>query len=198
MASPRVASPGAPVVGAADPAPTAPAVLYSERVGPPVWWALPVAGMVASVALALAVSLGPGAAALGALGTVLLAAVSAVWLSRARLEVRSDGLAIDRVLLPLAVLRGVRALAPAEASRLRGAEYDPRGWYRIRGWVPTAVLLTLADPDDPTPFWYVSSRTPELAVAAVGRAVGVPDAVAPSASAEPADAVDGPAGAPGT
>jgi hypothetical protein len=169
------------------------AVLYSERIAPPLWWALPVAGMAASVALALAVSLGPGAAAVGALVTFGLAAAAAVVLSRARLEVRADAVAIDRVVLPLSVLRAARALPAAEAARLRGADYDPRGWYRIRGWVSTAVLLTLSDPLDPTPFWYVSSRTPELAVAAVARAVGA----APVAEPAPDQPPDQPPDPPG-
>lgn len=159
--------------GAARPA------LYAERIGAPLWWALPAAGMVASVALALAVALGPGAAALGALITVALIAAGAAALSRARLEVRTDGIAVDGVLLPMDTLRGARALSAAEAGRIRGPDYDPRGWYRIRGWVPTAVLLTLDDPLDPTPFWYVSSRRPELAVAALARAVGAPEPTPP-------------------
>lgn len=184
-ASPGSAAPAAApgAVGGAE----VPGVLYAERIGPPLWWALPAAGMVASVALALAVSLGPGAAALGALVTVALVAAGAGSLSRSRFEVHTDGLLVDRVLLPMDVLRGARALSAAESARVRGPDYDPRGWYRIRGWVPTAVLLTLADPLDPTPFWYVSSRRPELAVAAVARAVdapAAPDAAAPDAVGE--------------
>lgn len=173
------AAPAGPVPPAggrlADSTVPAAGVLYAERIGPPLWWALPAAGMVASVALALAVSLGPGAAALGALVTVALVAAGAGSLSRARLEVRSDGVLVDRVLLPLHALGGARALSATEAAGVRGRDYDPRGWYRIRGWVSSAVLLTLADPLDPTPFWYVSSRRPELAVAALARAVGAPD-----------------------
>lgn len=149
------------------------AVIYHERLGPPLWWAVPVVGMVASVAVALAAAVGPGAAAEGAAVALVLAVVGTVGLSRAVLDVRSDGIRVDRAVLPLTVLTGARALDPAQAAQLRGPGYDPRGWYRLRGWIPGAVLLTLSDPVDPTTFWYVSSRRPELAVAAVARAVGV-------------------------
>lgn len=148
-------------------------VIYHERLGPPLRWAIPVIGMVASVAVALAAAVGPGAAAEGAAVTLLLAVVGTVGLSRAVLDVRSDGIRVDRAVLPLTVLTGARALDPAQSAQLRGPGYDPRGWYRLRGWIPGAVLLTLSDPVDPTTFWYVSSRRPELAVAAVARAVGV-------------------------
>jgi len=159
-----------------------PTVLYHERLGPPLWWAVPVAGMAASVALALAAAVGPGAATAGASVTVLVAAVGALVLSRAVFDVRSDGIRVDRAVLPLEVLSGARALAPDRATQLRGPGYDPRGWYRLRGWIPGAVLLTLADPVDPTTFWFVSSRAPELAVAAIARAVGALPLRAPAAT----------------
>jgi hypothetical protein len=36
-----------------------------------------------------------------------------------------------------------------------------------RPWVPTAVLVRLADPADPTPYWVVGSRRPAELAAAV-------------------------------
>ena len=170
-----VTSTPAPSIPGLPPGAGRPTVFYREHLSPPLWWGLPVAGMVASVAAALAAALGPGAAALGALITALIGVAGGVGLSRARLEVRQDGIRVDRVVLPWAILTGARALGPAEAGRLRGQGYDPRGWYRLRGWIPGAVLFTVADPDDPTPFWYVSSRTPELAVAAVAAAAAAED-----------------------
>ncbi len=163
---------GQPAAGGRAVEEPSPSVLYHERLGPPLWWAVPVAGMAASVALALAAAVGPGAATAGATVTVLLAAAGALVLSRAVLDVRTDGVRVDRAVLPLEVLSGARALPPDQAAQLRGREYDPHGWYRLRGWIPGAVLLTLVDPLDPTTFWFVSSRAPELAVAAVARAVG--------------------------
>ncbi len=163
---------GQPAAGGRAVEGSSPTVLYHERLGPPLWWAVPVAGMAASVALALAAAVGPGAATVGATVTVLLAAVGSLVLSRAVLDVRTDGVRVDRAVLPFEVLSGARALSPDQATQLRGPGYDPRGWYRLRGWIPGAVLLTLVDPVDPTTFWFVSSRAPELAVAAVARAVG--------------------------
>jgi hypothetical protein len=31
----------------------------------------------------------------------------------------------------------------------------------IRGWVDPVVRVTLEDPDDPTPYWLISTRRPE-------------------------------------
>lgn len=44
---------------------------------------------------------------------------------------------------------------------------DARTWKVIRAWLPRGVLVTINDPADPTPSWYVSSRNPEKLVAAL-------------------------------
>jgi len=187
---------GQPAAGGRAVGGPSPTVLHHERLGPPLWWAVPVAGMAASVALALAAAVGPGAATVGATVTVLLAAVGSLVLSRAVLDVRTDGVRVDRAVLPLDVITGARALAADQATQLRGPGYDPRGWYRLRGWIPGAVQFTLADPVDPTTFWFVSSRAPELAVAAVARAVGAlppsDDGVSTTAIRRPPPFVDRP------
>ena len=30
----------------------------------------------------------------------------------------------------------------------------------LRSWIPTAVRVDLNDPDDPTPYWFISTRKP--------------------------------------
>jgi hypothetical protein len=37
----------------------------------------------------------------------------------------------------------------------------------LRSWVPTAVRIDLVDPDDPTPYWFVSTRRPDELVRAL-------------------------------
>ena len=47
---------------------------------------------------------------------------------------------------------GVLALATATG---------PRAFLVIRGWVDPVVRVTLDDPNDPTPYWLISTRRPE-------------------------------------
>ena len=50
----------------------------------------------------------------------------------------------------------------------RGAALaDARSWSLVRGWIPTGVSITVNDPADPTPTWYLSTRRPEKLVAAL-------------------------------
>ena len=38
---------------------------------------------------------------------------------------------------------------------------DARAYLCIRGWIPTGIRVAVADPQDPTPYWLVSTRRPE-------------------------------------
>ncbi|MFM6967725.1 MAG: DUF3093 domain-containing protein [Microbacteriaceae bacterium] len=46
---------------------------------------------------------------------------------------------------------------------------DARAWKLIRAWIPTGVRVDVRDANDPTPYWYMSSRHPERLVAALNR-----------------------------
>jgi hypothetical protein len=72
---------------------------------------------------------------------------------RARIEVEQTG--------PAEPLR-------REAARAaRGVDLDARAWLVLRGWVDGVVRVPVLDPDDPAPYWLVSTRHPEALVAAL-------------------------------
>ncbi|MGW9267500.1 DUF3093 family protein, partial [Gordonia terrae] len=50
-----------------------------------------------------------------------------------------------------------------------------------RSWVKTMVLIVLDDPDDPTPYWLVSTRRPAELLAALGIEDAAADRPAPTA-----------------
>ena len=49
----------------------------------------------------------------------------------------------------------------------RGPGLDPRSWHVIRGGIDGIVVIDVTDPDDPTPVWVISSRTPDRFAAAL-------------------------------
>jgi hypothetical protein len=57
------------------------------------------------------------------------------------------------------------------AREQRGVFLDARAWLVIRAWVDPVVRIELGDPEDPAPYWLVSSRKPQELVAAL-RAAG--------------------------
>jgi hypothetical protein len=82
-------------------------------------------------------------------------------------EVTPTSLAAGRARLPLDLIGSVTAYRGDDATAQRGPRLDARAWLLIRGWVSPVVRVELLDPNDPTPYWIVSSRTPEALVSAI-------------------------------
>jgi hypothetical protein len=55
-----------------------------------------------------------------------------------------------------------------ESKRMAlGPQLDPAAHVLHRPWVPAAVRLEILDPEDPTPYWVVSTRRPDRLLAEV-------------------------------
>ncbi|MDR7329488.1 DUF3093 domain-containing protein [Corynebacterium guangdongense] len=145
---------------------TATEVIYRERQWVPWYWWLLAAGVVALISVQLANNrngwwLVGSALVFGALAAWLLTHWSRTVL---RVELDSDGtrwLVAGEANLPADVVS--RSLAvPATAKRnAMGRQLDPAAFVISHGWVPEMVMLVLDDPNDPTPYWLLSSRNPE-------------------------------------
>ncbi|MHB1172974.1 MAG: DUF3093 domain-containing protein [Lacisediminihabitans sp.] len=91
-------------------------------------------------------------------------------LSSPVVEVTTEQFVAGRASLPLDFAGGVTAYSGDEATLERGQRLDARAWLLIRGWVGPVVKVELTDPQDPTPYWLVSARRPEMIVAAISEA----------------------------
>ncbi|RJK96509.1 DUF3093 domain-containing protein [Vallicoccus soli] len=153
-------------------------------------WATLVA-LALSAWLVMLVVLGPLGALWTALAVLLLGGTGLVR-SAAVVEVRLGGdgeLRAGRARLPLSVAGAVVPLDAERAAHARGPGIDARAYHLLRGWVPTAVLVEVRDPRDPTPYWYVSTRRPERLARALEEArpgaAGAPSRGAPGDGAGP-------------
>jgi len=145
--------------------PPEPQLEYRERLRTPLWW-YPV-GLLVAVILAAEFQLS-GNALIQWLPFVALPALTivVVWsLGRARLAISADELSIRGAHVPLHFVSGVVALDARTLRRLIGREGDPRAYVSIRPWIGPGVQLQLDDPDDPTPYWVISTRHPDQVVA---------------------------------
>lgn len=153
-----------------------PAVLYSERQPVPLsWWLI-----------------GVGVAALlgwqgqmkrewywGVIvAVVALAAV--VWVlvytSRNRVVVERDAsgevwLRTGGASLPRSAVSRTVPVPPTARQAAMGRQLDPAAFVVHRTWIPAMAMLVLDDPDDPTPYWLVSTSEPEALLAAFGAPV---------------------------
>jgi hypothetical protein len=103
------------------------------------------------------------------LGIVAVGAL--LWLSRVEIQVVGTGedveLLAGQAHLPASVVARTAAIPRSAKSAALGRQLDPAAIVLHRTWVGPMVLVVLDDPDDPTPYWLVSSRDPEKLIAAL-------------------------------
>lgn len=105
--------------------------------------------------------------------TALVLGLLVAWTPR--VEVSYGVLRAGRAHMPLRLLDGAEALGGEAARLARGPQLDARAYLCLRGWIPAVVRIHLADPQDPTPYWLVSTRRPEALVAALGDPAAAPE-----------------------
>ncbi|MEU0042979.1 DUF3093 domain-containing protein [Streptomyces werraensis] len=136
-------------------------LLYDERLtAPKAWWG---AAMLFGIALALIfLPYGPVAALIGMSFGTCLAGMYVSAQGSTRIRVTADMLFVADARIPLATLGKPEALHGEEARAWRTYKADMRAFMVMRSVVPGAVRVEVLDPEDPTPYLYLSSRTPEL------------------------------------
>ena len=132
---------------------------YREKLWPSPWLFIIIALVIpASLLVFLPISL-----LVGVLTAAGLYLGSAALLVLASPTVRVSGgvLTAGRATIETTLLGDAVPFEGAEATLERGQRLDARAWLCLRGWVDPVVKIPLEDPDDPTPYWLVSSRNPE-------------------------------------
>jgi hypothetical protein len=149
---------------------TSSGVTYREPLRTPWWWY--------PVSIGIAVLLGgefhlSGIRLTSWLPFVVLIplAVVIVWsMGRSAVEISGGELRIRGAHLPLKYVSGAVALDALTLRRVVGREGDPAAFVSIRPWIGPGVQVWLDDPEDPTPYWVISSRHPSRVVDALRRA----------------------------
>ena len=154
---------------------TSQTVRYRERLWVPWWW-WPI-GFGAAVVLATEVNLRVAALPHLLPHAVLSAAAAGIllWLSRSEVQVVATSPGGDpeaelwagQAHIPASVVARSAVVPKSAKSAALGRQLDPAAFVLHRAWVGPMALLVLDDPDDPTPYWLVSSRHPERVLAAL-------------------------------
>jgi len=163
--------PAPPAPGAPGPAGAAPHV-FRERLWPGplgIVLVLALAGTFAIVFVPVDTVL---ALVVGSL--VLLGAVLVVVLGTPRVAVERHELVAGSAHIPVRLLAAPRPLDRDQVRVAMGPGLDARAYVCLRAWVGSAVRVEVRDPQDPTPYWIVSTRHPDALVAALLRAGAAP------------------------
>ncbi|MEV4616292.1 DUF3093 domain-containing protein [Kitasatospora sp. NPDC049258] len=145
--------------------------MYDERLTVPrSWWLLPVATGLSLALIMLRLS------ELGALAGLVVGFVAAAAAisnyGSARIRVVQGSLVAGQARIPVGALGEARPLDRAEALAWRSVKADPRAFMLLRSYVPTALRVEISDPADPTPYVYLSTRSPQRLAEAIEAARG--------------------------
>ncbi|MEW2410408.1 DUF3093 domain-containing protein [Streptomyces griseoviridis] len=133
---------------------------YEERLtAPRSWWLI---SLMVGVALAL-IMLPFGTLPLlgGLVGGTAVAAVMASAYGSVRIRVVGGSLIAGEAKIPLSALGSSEILDADEARAWRTHKADTRAFLLLRAYIPTALRVEVTDPQDPTPYLYLSTREPE-------------------------------------
>jgi len=159
---------------------------YRERLSVPWWWwlaALALAGMMAAE-----IFLGrPGLLTYLPYAVLVPAVLFGLWrLGRIDITVDDTELRVDDARLPREFVAEVVPLDANARRDLLGPHADPLAFVIQRPWIGGAVQVVLDDPDDPTPYWVISSRRPGRLAAALAPGSAGPSAPLRQGGASPA------------
>ncbi|WP_329137424.1 DUF3093 domain-containing protein [Streptomyces sp. NBC_01476] len=133
---------------------------YDERLTVPrSWWVLAV-GVGVAFALIL-FPFGPLPILAGLVGGAALAMMGVSSYGSARIRVVAGSLLAGKARIPLDALGEAVVLDAQEAVAWRLHKADPRAFMLMRSYVPTALKVEVVDPADPTPYLYLSTRSPQ-------------------------------------
>ncbi|MFE6753724.1 DUF3093 domain-containing protein [Streptomyces sp. NPDC057684] len=105
----------------------------------------------------------------GLVGGTAAAAVVTSSYGSVRIRVVADSLVAGDAKIPLSALGDAEILDAEGARAWRTHKADPRAFMLLRSYVPTALRVDVIDPQDPTPYVYLSTRDPKGLAKALGK-----------------------------
>lgn len=143
-----------------------------ERLGLP-WWTWP-PGLLVAALLALEITMALPAVPLWIPYAVLLPLAAVVLWRLGRMHVGvgpgpdgEDEIWAGPAHLPTRLVGRTDVVRGEDKRAALGPQLDPAAYVLHRPWVAAAVRLEVIDPDDPTPYWVISTRRPERLLATV-------------------------------
>ncbi|WP_370289078.1 DUF3093 domain-containing protein [Nocardioides sp.] len=155
---------------------------YRERLRVPLrWWAQGTM-LIATFWLAMVVALAEKAPLLPWVITAALLLLLAAFLRSyggAPVVVHDGWFVAGHARIEVRHLGEAEALDAEQSNRVAGRDADVRAYLLLRPYLRRSVRVPITDPDDPVPYWLVSSRHPRALAGALNEARarhGSPDA----------------------
>ncbi len=134
--------------------------LYKERVLPTVYFyiasiTLPLSLFLVALPFSEVVSI---SLALASIPAVLVLS----WLGSPLISLTQQTLSIGQASIETKYLGKAEVVSPENAFQERGSKLDSRAFTKFQIGVKTLVKIEIQDKQDPTPYWLIASRNPEV------------------------------------
>jgi Protein of unknown function (DUF3093) len=150
---------------------TSQTVRYRERLWVPLWWWPLGFGLAALIATEVNMGVRSLPNWLPFAVLFAVAAGALLWLGRSEVRVTENDDAVElwagQAHLPATVISRSAEIPASAKSAALGRQLDPAAFVAHRAWVGPMLLAVLDDPDDPTPYWLLSTRHPERVLSAL-------------------------------
>ena len=150
---------------------TSQTVRYRERLWVPLWWWPLGFGLAALIATEVNMGVRSLPDWLPFAVLFAVAAGALLWLGRSEVRVteHDDGVELwaGQAHLPTTVISRSAEIPASAKSAALGRQLDPAAFVAHRAWVGPMLLAVLDDPDDPTPYWLLSTRHPDRVLSAL-------------------------------
>ena len=101
-------------------------------------------------------------------GLVLwISSVAVLWVFSPVIVITDEGLRVGTAYLEREFWGQAQAFRGLEARHERGPGAHGLAWLSLRPWIDPVVKIEVSDPEDPTPYWLISSKHPEALLAAL-------------------------------
>lgn len=140
---------------------------YSERLSVPLRWWVQGTMLIATLWLAVVVATPPLVAAVVAVLAMSLLVTGYLSYGGARLVVDGDEFRAGRAHIATSQIGAATPLDAGATRRAAGVEADARAYLLLRPYLKRSVRVQITDPDDPTPYWLISTRHPDRLAAAL-------------------------------
>lgn len=78
-----------------------------------------------------------------------------------------------RARLPLQFVGQIQILDEQQSRRARSTDANSNANFQLRGGIKSTVIVEVTDPQDPHPYWQVSTRKPDALIAALNSAKNI-------------------------
>jgi hypothetical protein len=83
------------------------------------------------------------------------------------IQIDELNLRVGKARLPLQYVGKIQKLDEEQSRRARSTDANSNAHFQLRGGIKNSVIVEVTDPQDPHPYWQVSTRNPDKLLAAL-------------------------------